>query len=113
MANKRILKKQVRYICGDIALECAIALETIPDVDKKIMTEAIRDIAELQTKTLNKMSYAFDKIARDYDNKKQYRKEKTVYNSTAFKKLKVKFNESVLDIVKKMNSALPKKTTQE
>ena len=33
MANKRTLKKQIRYICGDCAAECAMACEIIPGVD--------------------------------------------------------------------------------
>lgn len=108
MANKRILKKQVHYICGDIALECAIALQTIPGINEEIINQTIVDLAELQTKTLEKISFSFDKAAHDYDNKSEYTKEKALYNKKAFSKLKIEFNQAILDIVNKMNSALPK-----
>lgn len=108
MANKRILKKQVHYICADIALECSIALQTIPDINEEIITDAIRDLAILQTDTLRKISFSFDRAPRDYEVKSVYNKERASYNKTAFRKLQVEFNEKILEIVNKMNSALPK-----
>lgn len=32
MANKRDLKKQVKYICGDLATECMLAAEYVKGV---------------------------------------------------------------------------------
>ena len=37
MANKRDLKKQIRYICGDLAAECLIAGEYVDGIDRKSM----------------------------------------------------------------------------
>ena len=34
MANKRDLKKQISYICGDIATECLIAAEYVKGITK-------------------------------------------------------------------------------
>lgn len=107
MASKRILKKQVKYICGDVALECAFALQTIPNIDKQIISDTITDVARLQTETLSKISFAFDKAALDYENKSSYNKEKSDYYRQAFTRLRVEFNEHLLKIVEKMNSALP------
>lgn len=108
MANKRILKKQIKYICGDVALECALALQTIPGIDEKVITEAITDIARLQTETLANASFAFDKAAHDYEDRSEYNKDKSSYYNKAFTKLRVEFNEKLLKIVDKMNTALPK-----
>ncbi len=33
--NRRNLKKQISYVCGDIALECHFAANSIPGVDVK------------------------------------------------------------------------------
>lgn len=108
MANKRQLKKLIRHICADVAVECGIALEVVPNIDKDKISDALRHVAELQTGTLNKTSFNFDKARHDYANRAEYNREKQRYNHDAFRRLRVEFNESLLDIVKEMNSALPK-----
>ena len=57
MANKRTLKKQIRYICGDCAAECAMASEVIPGIDCDKLTDAICSLAALQTDSLSKVSF--------------------------------------------------------
>ncbi len=109
MNNKRILKKQIHLICGDIAAECALAIEAIPGVDVEKMTQNIRDIAALQTNTLANISFAFDKRASDFPTRHEYRAALSAYNQAAFRRLRIEFNEAVEKIVHNMNAALPAK----
>lgn len=110
MANKRNLKKQVRYICGDIAAECAFALEAIPGIDRDAMGKCLTDVAALQEGTLAKVTFDFDKTPGDFDNPAAYRRARQTYNNKAFTKLRIDFNERVEEIVSRMNAALPKAT---
>ena len=72
MANKRDLKKQVRYICGDLASECMLAADYVKGVDRTTMQKIVSEIARLQTATLANMSFAFDKVPSDFDNGATY-----------------------------------------
>lgn len=107
MANKRDLKKQVRYICGDLASECMLAADYVKGVDRTTMQKIVSEIARLQTATLANMSFAFDKVPSDFDNGATYTKERLAYNRKAFNALRAKFNSRVQEIVKDMNAALP------
>lgn len=107
MANKRTLKKQIRYICGDCAAECAMASEVIPGIDCDKLTDAICSLAALQTDALSKVSFSFDKSRAEFDNAGAYRKARSAYYAAAYRKLREEFNEALLAIVKEMNSALP------
>lgn len=109
MANKRQLKKQIHAVCGDIAAECAIAIDAIPGIDTKKMTENIRDIAVLQINTLSNISFAFDKTPSDFESKADYRKALHAYNKAAFTRLRIEFNEHLTQIVHNMNASLPAK----
>lgn len=108
MANKRSLKKQIRYICGDIAGESLLAKTLIPGVDKDAMTDVIVKTAELQTAALCRTNIAFDKAPKDFENKAQYRVARSRYYRQAFNKLSESFNNQILTIVKDMNAAMPK-----
>lgn len=107
MANKRILKKQIRYMCGDLAGECIIARSIVPGIDGNRMGEIVVKIARLQDATLRRASFSFDKSAADFENRHEYRKERRGYNARAFKTLINEFNHQVEEIVKEMNAALP------
>lgn len=108
MANKRDLKKQIKFICGDIACECIMARNFIPGVDAEKMNENIYELASLQTTTLKRVSFAYDKILSDFENKKAYQKAKNIYFAEAYKKLNSDFNKAINAIVKSMNDALTK-----
>lgn len=109
MANKRVLKKQIRFICGDIAGECLMAKAIIPGIDKDAMTKVVIKTAELQTTALCRTNIAFEKSPKDFENKGEYRVARRKYYGQAFKKLSESFNNQVLEIVKDMNAAMPKK----
>ena len=74
MANKRNLKKQIHYICGDIAGEALMAKILVPGVNKDGMTDVILKTAELQTTALCRSNIAFDKAPKDFENKAEYTK---------------------------------------
>lgn len=109
MANKRSLKKQIRYICGDIAGESLLAKTLIPGVDKDAMAAVIIKAAELQTTALCRTNISFDKAPKDFENQADYRAARTKYYRQAFKKLSESFNNQVMEVVKDMNAAMPKK----
>ena len=52
MASKRNLKKQIRYICGEIAVECILARECVKDIDVAKMNEIVIKVADLQEKSV-------------------------------------------------------------
>lgn len=107
MANKRDLKKSIKYICGDLASECVFAIELMPNIDKATMRKAIDEIAELQSSTIGHLTFSFDKTPRDFNDEKSYRKAREEYMKKAYASIEKEFNEKVEKIVKMMNSALP------
>ena len=109
MSNKRILKKRVRQACGDLAAEILIARHTVPGIDKAAVTKIISDIASLQCDTLANCSFSFDRTPADFETRQAYRKARAEYNHKAYEKIRNDFRDRVVEIVKEMNAALPKK----
>lgn len=107
MANKRNLKKQIKYVCGDIATDCLIAGNYVKGVDTATMRELVGKLASLQDNTLKNISFAFDKAPRDFADRHAYNKARAAYFRTAFKSLRDKFNSRIQDIIREMNAALP------
>lgn len=108
MANKRQLKKEIRYICGEVAAECALAKHLVEDVNKDVMNDSLRDVAALQEETLSRVNVNFDKVPKNFDSLKAYNIAKKNFMDKAFKALTDEFNKRVQEIIDKMNSALPK-----
>lgn len=109
MANKRNLKKSIKYICGDLASECVFAIELIPNIDKAKLEEVINEVAKLQFSTIEHLTFSFDKSPKDFSDAKAYKKAKAEYFKKAFGSIEKEFSEKVEAIVKSMNSALPSK----
>lgn len=107
--NRRSLKKNIRYTCGDIAGECIFASHVIPGINNNIINQAIIDAAMLQTSTLRRISVQFDKTPSDFESLHLYNKARRDYFSKAFRSLRADFNSQLQSIVNKMNSALPPK----
>ena len=108
MANKRQLKKEIRYICGEVAAECALAKYLVEDVNKDVLNDSLRDVAALQEETLSRVNVNFDKVPKNFDSLKVYNIAKKNFMDKAFKALTDEFNKRVQEIIDKMNSALPK-----
>lgn len=113
MATKRQLKKFVRNTCGALAAEIIMARAAFPQIARKDVHDIIVEIASLQADTIGKVSIAFDKTPRDFENHSLYRKERRTYFNTAYTKLLDAFDAKVGEIVKKMNAALPQEVKDE
>lgn len=107
MANLRDLKKEVRYICGDLAGECMLAAHYVKGVNPDEMARIVGKIASLQQSALRNVSFSFDKTPSDFENKAEYRKARRVYFKKAFASFHEKMLEKVTEIVKEMNAVLP------
>lgn len=113
MANKRSLKKQIRYICGSIAGECLIAREMIEGIDTEKMNNIVLHLATLQSSAIQNVSFSFDKTPRDFDSLRSYHKAARTYHAQAYAKLRDEFNNNIQLIIKDMNSLLPQAQREE
>lgn len=109
MANKRQLKKYIRFVCGSIANECIIAREFIDGIDAEKMNQIIVDLATLQEQAVNHVTFSFDKTPHDFASLHDYRKARRDYYTKAFTTLNDEFNAHIADIVKRMNALLPER----
>ena len=108
MANKRGLKKRIKYICGDLASDALIASVLFPEkVDENKINAIINEIVALQEDTLALTSFVFDRGRREFANDGEYRAARKNYFSVAFKKLNKDFIERALEIVKQLNEVVP------
>lgn len=107
MASKRDLKKQIAYVCGDVATECLIAAEYVNGVNGETMRNIVCKLALLQENVLKNVTFAFDKVPGDFESRHDYNKARSAYFKKAYKALREKFNARLIEIVKEMNAALP------
>lgn len=112
MANKRQLKKRIHAVCGELASEIMIAAHFFDSVDYNQACQIVGQIAALQTDSLAKVSFSFDKAVKDFDNKAAYNRARAQYEAKAFAKLNAEFSEKVLEIVKAMNAIVPPKVRE-
>lgn len=103
MQSKRTLKKQIRYICGDLVGECLIISEICPADKVEEVSRLIVDLAVLQESTIAKTNFSFDKSPRDFASEHEYRLAKSKYVRAAFSTLHKQFNASLSDAVHRMN----------
>ncbi len=109
MANKRDLKRAIKAACGNMAGECIITRNFVEGVDRAKMADIIFNIADLQCASIEKVSFAYDKSAKSFDNRHLYNVARKKYFRKAYGKLIKDFKEGMNDIVKQMNEALPAK----
>lgn len=107
--NKRELKKSIHYTCGEVAAEAAFTIVMLEGSNVELLNQAIVDAARLQDSSLRKVSISFDRRPKDFENKAEYHKERRAYYKKAYAALTDNFNKDLLEIVKKMNAALPAK----
>lgn len=108
-SNKRLLKKEIRTICGALAGECVVAKFTIPEIDNKKLDSVILELADLQQNALSRANFDFPQTAKSFSNAGEYRKNRRTYFKAGYGKLKSEFNAHIDAIIKKMNEALPEK----
>lgn len=106
-SSKRLLKKEIRVICGALAGECVVAKITVPGIDREKINEIIYELAELQEKALGRINFDFPQSEKSFSNKGEYNKARSAYFTAGFRKLKSEFNSHIDLILKKMNALLP------
>jgi len=104
MQSKRDLKKQIRYICGDIVGECLLIAEICPEEKLDEVNQLIVDLAVLQESTIAKTNFSYDKTPKDFPTPADYRKARSAYYHAAFRTLHKQFNAALSDAVHRMNA---------
>lgn len=103
MQSKRDLKKQIRYICGDLVGECLLIGEVCPEEKLEDLNKLIVEIAVLQETTISHTNFSFDKSAKDFPSAHEYQKAKSAYYRQAYATLHKQFNATLSDCVHRMN----------
>lgn len=106
MANKRDLKKQIHYVCGELALTCIFTRDCIPGVNRKEIDDLIVEVATLQSNALEHLDFSFDKARKDFPNPADFNKAKAAYERKAYKSFTDEFNAKIAEIVKSLNTHL-------
>lgn len=107
MSSKRLLKKEIRIVCGSMAGECVVARISVPGIDVEKMNQVILEIASLQENALSRVSFTFSQGTSSFATVKEYNKARSKFFKDAYRKLKNDFNHRVVEIVKEMNALLP------
>lgn len=107
MSNIRELKKEVKYVCGDLAAECLISRSLLKGVDAQVMDKIVGDIAALQQNALANSHFHFDKRPEDFPTRRDYNRARSEYFRKGYEAFRTHFMDHVEEIVKKMNAALP------
>ncbi len=102
MANRRNLKKSIRYACGDIAGECIFAETNAENVDK--WDNIIINVALLQEEAIKRLSVPFDKTPKDFENKKEYRKARRAHFKQVEKALTEYMHTETKKVIEEMNA---------
>lgn len=103
MQSKRDLKKQIRYICGDLVGECLLISEVCPEEKLEAINKLIVELAVLQESTIAKTNFSFDKSVKDYPSLHDYNTARSAYYRQAYTTLHKQFNASLADCVHRMN----------
>lgn len=114
MQSKRDLKKQIRYICGDLVGECLLIAELCPEDKLQDVNQLIVDLAVLQETTVGHANFSFDKSPKDFPSAHEYRKAKSAYCRQAYTTLHKQFNATLSEYVHRMNqiAGLAKETKE-
>ena len=94
-------------MCGDLAGECIMAIHFVEGIDVEQMQNIVLDIASLQTASLKRVTFSFDKTSSECESRKEYSLARAKYFKQAYGALKSEFNSKVQEIVKAMNKQLP------
>lgn len=105
MASLRSLRKNIRFVCGELAAECLIARNYLEGVDAEEFGKIIVKVAHLQEEALQKLNISFDKGQKEFANAAEYAKAKTAYFKKAYNQLADDFNAKVKELVNEMNAA--------
>lgn len=104
MQSKRDLKKQIRYICGDLVGECLLIAEICPEEKLGEVNQLIVDLAVLQETTISHANFSFDKSRKEFATSDEYKKAKHKYYHEAYTTLHKQFNTALADAVHRLNA---------
>lgn len=104
MQSKRDLKKQIRYICGDLVGECLLIGEICPEEKLGELNQLIVDLAVIQESTISKTNFSYDKSSKDFPSAYAYKQARSAYYRDAYRTLHKQFNIALSDAVHRMNA---------
>jgi len=107
MSSKRQLKKRINTICNDLADDMQHAAYLYDGIDEEKVYSVLTEIAKLQMESLAKVTFAFDKSVKEFENRRDYRRAMHRYKAAAYAKLRAEFADSAFEIVKRMNGLIP------
>lgn len=113
MANKRELKKYVNRASNELAFASFLTGCSIDGTDFKRINDLIIEVNTLKIRTLYNVTFAFDKMPKDFDDKKAYRAARRRYFATAYKKLHAEFAEHYQKLVDELNAITAEATKSE
>ncbi|MDD7065342.1 MAG: hypothetical protein SOU49_08320 [Sodaliphilus pleomorphus] len=108
MANKRQLKKAIKYACGEIAGQCIVAANTLENTDVDQWDNIVINVALLQQEAVNRVSVDYDKTPSDFENRKAYNKARRAYFKQVEKALADYMHTQTEKVVEAMNALTPK-----
>ena len=100
MTNKRTLKKHIKQICG------AAAVQVVSELPIELARKIVIDLARLQSATVNRVTFSFDRVKKDFENQRDYHSAHRNYTKQAYNTLIKDFNESLKGIVNEINMSL-------
>ena len=109
MANKRDLKKAIRYACGDMAGQCIIAESVLQDADIEKWDNVILNIAMLQEEAINRVTVSYDRTRKDFANGREYKKARRNYFKQVEKAITEYMKTEAGKVAAEMNALTPKK----
>lgn len=104
MQSKRDLKKQIRYLCGDLVGECLLLGEICPEEKLGEVNQLIVDIAVLQETTISHANFSYDKSRKEFASLAEYKKAKSKYYHEAYTTLHKQFNTAIADAIHRLNT---------
>lgn len=108
MANKRNTKRNIHYACGEIAAECIFAQETFAQDNIQKWDDIIIRLALLQQDAIKRISVDFDKLPKDFENRRLYNKSRRSYFKAMNNALKDFMHNEMEKIIADMNALVPK-----
>lgn len=102
MKNKRYLKKRIQQICGQAAVEVLLGLPS------EIAHPIVIRLAELQSRSLARVSFRFDRNKAAFSDPRAYTKARSACVRAAYATLQKDFKDQIADIVSQINTSLPR-----
>lgn len=102
------MKKAIQNACGEMAGECFFAQNTFENTNPEDWDNIILDIAVLQAQAVKRVSVDFDKVPKDFENGKEYKKARRAYFKAVEKALGNFMRDESEKIVAQMNALVKK-----